>query len=60
MKYISNNTKIVGLFISDLAKEKEITQISVTNNELGILALDVIKKIPKISCFTLLDDDNLF
>lgn len=58
-EYISNNTKIVGLFISDLAKEKEITKISVTNNELGLLALDVTKKVQNISCFTLLDDDNL-
>ena len=58
-EYIQKNNKIVSLFISDLAKEREIKEISVSNNEIGILVLDIVKKLSSIDCFTITDDDNL-
>ncbi len=58
-EYIKKNSKIVGLFISDLAKEREINEISVSNNDIGILVSDIVKKVSSISCFTITDDDNL-
>lgn len=58
-EYIQKNSKIVGLFISDLMKEKGIKEISVSSNDIGILILDVVKKVSNISCFTITDDDNL-
>ena len=58
-EYLLNNVKIVGLFICDLAKEREIKDIVVSNNELGELTMDIIKKLPSIECLTILDDVNL-
>ena len=58
-EYIANNTKIVGLFISDLAKEKEIKDISVSTNELGELVLDVLKRLSNIDSFIVTGDENV-
>lgn len=58
-EYLKTNGKIVGLFILDLAKEREINEIVVSNNEIGELIIDIIKKLPVVNCFTINDDDNL-
>lgn len=58
-EYIENNVKIVGLFISDLAKEREINEIVVSNNNIGELVIDIIKMIPRSLSFTIIDDVNL-
>lgn len=58
-EYLQNNVKLVGLFICDLAKEKGITEINVSNNELCILIMDILKKIPTIDCLTITEDENL-
>lgn len=58
-EYILRNSKIVGLFIYDLAKEREIKEISVTTNEIGELVLDVVKKLSTIDCFIVTDDSNV-
>lgn len=58
-EYLQNNVKLVGLFICDLAKERNITEINVSNNELCMLILDIIKKIPTISKLTITDNENL-
>lgn len=58
-EYIIENEKLVRLFIGDLAKEREITEISVTNNNLGELIIGIIKNIPIIEKFTITDDVNL-
>lgn len=58
-EYLKENVKIVGLFICDLVKEKEIKNISVSSCELAELVFDIIKKIHAIDCFSVLNDDNL-
>lgn len=58
-EYLKDNSKIVGLFISDLAKEKEINEIVVSNNSIGELIIDIIKKLPSIDNFTITEDVNL-
>lgn len=58
-EYILKNSKIVGLFLCDLAKEREIKEISVTTNEIGELVLDIVKRLSTIECFTVTDDSNV-
>lgn len=58
-EYLQKNLKIVGLFIYDLAKERDINEIVVSNNELGELVIDIIKRLAVIECFTINDDVNL-
>jgi hypothetical protein len=58
-EYMLKNSKIVGLFISDLAKERDIKEISVTTNDMGELDLNIVKKLSNIDCFTITDDSNL-
>ncbi len=58
-EYLRENVKIVGLFILDLAKEREIDEIVVSNNEIGELVVDILKKLPVVNCFTITDDDTL-
>ena len=58
-EYIKNNIKIVGLFISDLAKEREINEIVVSNNNIGELVIDIIKRISGPLTFSIIDDVNL-
>ncbi len=55
--YLKENTKIVGLFINDLAKIREITEISVSNNEIALLVIDIVSKLNRIDCFTITQDD---
>ena len=58
-EYLLENKKIVGLFINDLAKEKEVNSISVSSCELAELIFDLIKNISKIECFTITNNENL-
>ncbi len=58
-EYLQNNVKLVALFISDLVKEKEISEINVSNNELCLLIIDILKKIPNIQKLTITDDEKL-
>lgn len=58
-EYLMENSKIVGLFLYDLAKEKEISEIVVSSNSLGELIIDILKRIPKIESFTISEDENL-
>lgn len=58
-EYILKNSKIVGLFICDLAKERDIKEISVSTNDIGELVLNIVKKLSTIECFTITDDSNL-
>ena len=58
-EYLNENEKIVGLFISDLAKEKGITNISVSSCELGELVFDLLKNLNNIECFTITNNENL-
>ena len=58
-EYIAQNKKIVGLFINDLMKEKNITEVTISNNEMAELILSVIRGVDKIQKLTLKDDENL-
>lgn len=58
-EYIKENTKLVSLFICDLAKEKGIQEVVVSNNEVGILISDILKRLPLVTKFTIMEDDNL-
>jgi sortase B len=58
-EYILENQKIVSLFIADLAKEHDIKNIVVSNNELALLVFDVLKKLDSVECFKIEEDDNL-
>ncbi len=58
-EYLEENYKIVGYFIADLDKIREFKNVIVSNNELAMLVIKVIFAIPKIECFTILQDDNL-
>lgn len=58
-EYIKENSKLVSLFICDLFKEREIKEVVISNNELGILMIDIIKKLPIIEKLIIMDDDNL-
>lgn len=58
-EYIAQNKKIVGLFINDLMKEKNITEVTISNNEMAELILSVLRGVDKIQKLTLKDDENL-
>lgn len=58
-EYILENMKIVSLFIGDLVKERGITHIVASNNELALLIMHILKRIPAIDEFTIDDDENI-
>ena len=58
-EYLANNLKIVKMFIGDLFKEKDITNVEISNNDMADLVLDILKDIDEIKCLTLSDDTNL-
>lgn len=58
-QYLQTNSKIVGLFINDLAKEKNIKEVSVTSIEIGELILPIVKKLSNIECFIVTDDSTI-
>lgn len=57
--YIKENSKIVGMFINDLAKDKDINTIVISLNEIAELIIPLIKKIDAISCIFLNEDTSL-
>lgn len=58
-EYIKENSKLVSLFICDLAKEKGIQEVVVSNNEVGLLVADILKRIPLVTKLTITEDDTL-
>ncbi|HAB67561.1 MAG TPA: hypothetical protein DCE23_09375 [Firmicutes bacterium] len=58
-EYILENMKIVSLFIGDLVKERGITHIVASNNELALLIMHILKRIPAIDEFTIDGDENI-
>lgn len=58
-EYIKENVKLVSLFICDLFKERNIKEVVISNNEIGILVADILKKLPIIEKLTIIEDDNL-
>lgn len=58
-EYLINNSKIVALFIADLVKEKNTTEVTISNNELAEIALDLFVNLTSISLLTLKEDVNL-
>ena len=58
-EYISQNKKIVGLFIKDLVLEKQINQIVISNNEMATLILSVTRGINSINKLTLKEEQPL-
>ncbi|MGN1338197.1 MAG: class B sortase [Candidatus Coprovivens sp.] len=57
--YIAQNKKIVGLFICDLVKEQNITNIIINNNDMALLILDIFKDLKEINCLSLHDDETI-
>ena len=58
-EYLKENNKIVALFMSDLAKIREIKEINASSNEIALLIMDIIAKLNKIDCLTIMQDENL-
>lgn len=58
-EYIIENKKIVGLFIADLFNEQDIKNITVSNNELALLVMDLLDKVDKVEVLKIEEDDNL-
>lgn len=58
-QYLKENAKIVGLFICDLASEREINEIKVSNNEIALLIIDIVSKLKEINSFIIDQDDNI-
>lgn len=58
-EYIEANKKIVGLFICDLVNDKDIKNITITNNDMALLVLDIIKGLKEIQCLSLNDDETI-
>ena len=57
--YINDNSKIVGMFINDLAKEKEIDTAIVSLNEIAELIIPLLKRVEPIHKIVLNEDTNL-
>lgn len=58
-EYLVKNQSIVGLFINDLLKEKNIKNIILTNNDIANLVLDIVSDIDLIESIYIKDNDKL-
>lgn len=58
-EYLQSNVKIVGLFLDDLAKEKNISNVIVSSGELCELIFPILEKMKVISCLTISNDENI-
>ncbi len=58
-EYIKENTKLVGLFLCDLAKMREITEIKISCAEITLLVFDIIAKMSTINSLTIIEDEVL-
>lgn len=56
--YINDNNKIVGLFINDIAKEKGIKTIIISQNEIAEIIVPLLKRIDNIEKLYLKEDTN--
>ncbi len=56
--YINDNNKIVGLFINDIAKEKGIKTINISQNEIAEIIVPLLKRIDNIEKLYLKEDAN--
>lgn len=50
-KYITENEKMVSLFITELCREKNVYRASLESNELALLLCDLFKKILTLQLF---------
>lgn len=57
--YIVKNAKIVGLFINDLATDKNIKNITISNNDMALIIIDLLKGVKEVSCLELKEDTTL-
>lgn len=58
-EYIVKNAKIVGLFINDLATDKNIKNITISNNDMALIIIDLLKGVKEVSCLELKEDTTL-
>lgn len=58
-EYLKENTKIVGLFLKELIIEKDIIKVIISNNELALIVIDLLKNVQTIEELTITDNDNL-
>ena len=58
-EYIKENTKLVGLFLSDLAKMREINEIKISCAEIALLFIDIISRINTITSLVITEDEVL-
>lgn len=58
-EYIEKNSKLVSLFIKELAQEKSIKNIVINEIDFASQIIDVISKISNLERLYLLDDKNL-
>lgn len=58
-EYIVKNAKIVGLFINDLATDKNIKNITISNNVMALIIIDLLKGVKEVSCLELKEDTTL-
>ncbi len=58
-EYLKENTKIVSLFIYDLANIREINEIKVSTVEIALLIIDIISKLNCINTFIISEDEVL-
>ena len=56
--YINDNNKIVGLFINDIAKEKGIKTIIISQNEIAEILMPLLKRIDTIESLYFKEDTN--
>lgn len=58
-KYIMENTKLVSLFIKELANERNIKKLIISTMEIGEIILDVITKLPEIEYVYFKENKNI-
>ena len=56
-EYLKENTKIVSLFLADLAKIREINEIKVSSIEIALLIIDIIAKLNTITSLVITEDE---
>ena len=56
--YINDNNKIVGLFINDIAKDKDIKTINISQNEIAEIIIPLLKRIDNIEKIYLKEETN--
>lgn len=57
--YIIENIKIVAVFVKELVLQYNINQVNVTNMDLTLLVLDILKNVDTINCLNITDDETI-